>query len=663
MAFTYEGSSQSFDSFMDMLNYIFTAIFIAEAALKIFVFGLAYFHTSWNKFDFFVVIASILDIALSSQQEAAEIAPGGRQQSQTALSIAPQLARVLRVLRVSRVLRIANHYKGLQQLFNTIMLSLNGLLNVFMLLMLFFFILAILGQFMFSRVTEGEVISDYKNFTVFDRSFLLLFSISTGEDWNLIMFDCSRTPPACEPGRTCGNGLAPAYFIAFILLVTYVMLNLFILVIIQQFQKLYLDQAGPLQLFNRDYEIIVTQWIKFTRHQRCLKLNASKVPQLLKSIPPPLGYSDLSEAQLKKEVLKMGIKSEDGFIYFNELLYRILRSSYGKFNLNRAMQVCELITQYKLFRITMSAVKVSKVNTLEKFLRKVGSGGDLVNPFLTQMYFRISFLAWYKTMRRYERDQDLRRIRALNARSHGSHGSSARGRPSSASELDQQDPRPSIVDERHQVVVEIEKFSDQTVSSEEEQQLEGNDHEVRPDRADPLELVPAQQSLRAKTTPRGIREASKTRMVQAKANLLRATKTLRLDERKIQARTNEYLKPAFNTMIDRLIQRQEKGGTGVRVRKVGARQGVRRHSALPRLAPPLTKTESSPTKLDLVAQDSSLFGSRLKKSNEFARARTLAQQSLEMHRGGIHVLPLRASWEVPSEKTSSLDDEVKNDSK
>ena len=660
MAFTYEGSSQSFDSFMDMLNYIFTAIFIAEAALKIFVFGLAYFHTSWNKFDFFVVIASILDIALSSQQEAAEIAPGGRQQSQTALSIAPQLARVLRVLRVSRVLRIANHYKGLQQLFNTIMLSLSGLLNVFMLLMLFFFILAILGQFMFSGVTEGEVISDYKNFTVFDRSFLLLFSISTGEDWNLIMFDCSRTPPACEPGRTCGNGLAPAYFIAFILLVTYVMLNLFILVIIQQFQKLYLDQAGPLQLFNRDYEIIVKQWIKFTRHQRCLKLNASKVPQLLKSIPPPLGYSDLSEAQLKKEVLKMGIKSEDGFIYFNELLYRILRSSYGKFNLNRAMQVCELITQYKLFRITMSAVKVSKVNTLEKFLRKVGSGGDLVNPFLTQMYFRISFLAWYKTMRRYERDQDIRRIRALNARS---PGSSARGRPGSASELDQQDVRPSIVDERHEVVVEIEKFSDQTVSSDEEQQLEGNDNEVRPDRADPLELVLRRQSLRAKPTARGIREASKTRMVQAKANALRSMKTLTLDERKIQAKTNEYLRPAFNTMIDRLIQRQDQGGTAGRVGRSGARKGVRRHSALPTLAPPLTKTESSPTKLDLVARDSSLFGSRLKKSNEFARARTIAQQSVEMQRGGIHVLPLRESWEVPSEKTSSLDDEVKNDFK
>ena len=120
---------------------------------------------------------------------------------------------------------------------NTIMLSVEGLVNVFIILMLFFFILSILGQFLFSGVKRGEVIDDYKNFSVFDRSFLLLFSISTGEDWNMIMYDCYRTAPDCIPGETCGSVWAPAYFIAVITLSTYVMLNLFILVIIQQFES------------------------------------------------------------------------------------------------------------------------------------------------------------------------------------------------------------------------------------------------------------------------------------------------------------------------------------------------------------------------------------------------------------------------------------------
>ena len=70
------------------------------------------------------------------------------------------------------------------------------------------------------------------------------------------MYDCSHTAPDCIEGETCGSVFAPAYFIAFILLVTYVMLNLFILVIIQQFQKLYLDDNSALHLFNKDYELI-----------------------------------------------------------------------------------------------------------------------------------------------------------------------------------------------------------------------------------------------------------------------------------------------------------------------------------------------------------------------------------------------------------------------
>lgn len=65
MAITFEGSSESMDTFMDMTNLIFTAIFIVEACLKIFAFRLSYFQTSWNKFDFFVVVSSILDITLT----------------------------------------------------------------------------------------------------------------------------------------------------------------------------------------------------------------------------------------------------------------------------------------------------------------------------------------------------------------------------------------------------------------------------------------------------------------------------------------------------------------------------------------------------------------------------------------------------------------------
>ena len=73
------------------------------------------------------------------------------------------------------------------------------------------------------------------------------------------------------------------------------------------------------------------------------------------------------------------------------------------------MQVHELVTQYKLCNITLSMIHLKRnFNSLEKFLRKVGSGGkDTVNPFLTHMYYRISFLAWYNMLLRHERDEEL----------------------------------------------------------------------------------------------------------------------------------------------------------------------------------------------------------------------------------------------------------------
>ena len=65
MAMVHEGMTQPMEHFMEITNFVFTAIFIVEAALKLFAFGWSYFGTSWNKFDFFVVISSILDIGLS----------------------------------------------------------------------------------------------------------------------------------------------------------------------------------------------------------------------------------------------------------------------------------------------------------------------------------------------------------------------------------------------------------------------------------------------------------------------------------------------------------------------------------------------------------------------------------------------------------------------
>jgi hypothetical protein len=103
MAVLHEGQSESFTKMLDFSNYIFTAIFIVEASLKLVAFGRTYFKNAWNKFDFFVVVSSILDLVMSFIGDS----------SLEFLAMGPQLARVLRVLRVTRILRLAGKAEGL----------------------------------------------------------------------------------------------------------------------------------------------------------------------------------------------------------------------------------------------------------------------------------------------------------------------------------------------------------------------------------------------------------------------------------------------------------------------------------------------------------------------------------------------------------------------
>ena len=76
-----------------------------ECSSKIYSFGpVGYFHSGWNQFDFFVVMCSLLDIALELL---------GSNDNAKFLRAGPQLARVLRVLRVSRLFRLVKSLEDL----------------------------------------------------------------------------------------------------------------------------------------------------------------------------------------------------------------------------------------------------------------------------------------------------------------------------------------------------------------------------------------------------------------------------------------------------------------------------------------------------------------------------------------------------------------------
>lgn len=112
-------------------------------------------------------------------------------------------------------------------------------------------------------------------------------------------------------------------------------------------------------------------WKTFTQDRyHCAKIKESKLTEFFKELgkeADSLGFSEerFDNGELKKHLLKMGIKSNQGFIYFNELLYRCMRRKYGSHrknkankqktcsNTNKNMQVFELKTQFQIYLMTL----------------------------------------------------------------------------------------------------------------------------------------------------------------------------------------------------------------------------------------------------------------------------------------------------------------------
>ena len=96
----------------------------------------------------------------------------------------------------------------------------------------------------------------------------------------------------------------------------------------------------------------------------------------------------------------MAIKSDNGYIYFNELLYRCMRRKYGNMKINKKMQIFELLTQYSIYLMTLEIQKKGNLqltnDDIKHALVKKENG---VNPFLTVMNFKISLKTWTKQAR------------------------------------------------------------------------------------------------------------------------------------------------------------------------------------------------------------------------------------------------------------------------
>jgi voltage-dependent calcium channel L type alpha-1C/voltage-dependent calcium channel L type alpha-1D len=93
---------------------------------------------------------------------------------------------------VLRVLRLVKRAKKLQIIAQTVLEAIPSMGSLGVLLLLFLFLFAVIGNQLFSFVKLQGDLNRQFNFQTFTSSFLLLVRCATGEGWNALMFDTAR---------------------------------------------------------------------------------------------------------------------------------------------------------------------------------------------------------------------------------------------------------------------------------------------------------------------------------------------------------------------------------------------------------------------------------------------------------------------------------------
>lgn len=105
----------------------------------------------------------------------------------------------------------------------------------------------------------------HANFKTVPNAIVLLMRIVTGEDWNKIMHDCMIVPPRCTRHGSywesdCGNSTASIlYFCSFYIIITYIVLNLLVAIIMENFSLFYSNEEDALLSYT-DIRHFQTVW-------------------------------------------------------------------------------------------------------------------------------------------------------------------------------------------------------------------------------------------------------------------------------------------------------------------------------------------------------------------------------------------------------------------
>uniref|UniRef100_A0A1I8IQR8 Voltage-dependent L-type calcium channel subunit alpha n=1 Tax=Macrostomum lignano TaxID=282301 RepID=A0A1I8IQR8_9PLAT len=466
LAMKFEGQPESYSSALDYMNMLFTAIFTIEFLLKLLAFSFRnYFSDLWNILDFVIVLGSYIDIISGKLVSQDPTQHGtGRHAGKATISI-----NFFRLFRAMRLVKLLNRGEHLRTLLWTFIKSFQALPYVALLILMLFFIYAVIGMQMFGkiRLDSNTHINRNNNFRTFFSASLVLFRSATGEAWQEILLACVNEPTVLcdkqseiyqtwysrlvakvqrlyanstaerihllEPDEIedgCGSPIAypffisfymlcsflcdrasdayvdwlahnrtqeePVcqqligypYFISFYVICSFLIINLFVAVIMDNFDYLTRDWSilGPHHL-----DEFVRLWSEYDPSAKG-RIKHLDVVTLLRKIDPPLGFGKLCpHRKICKRLVSMNMPlNSDGTVMFNATLFALVRTNL-KIKTEGEASIDQLNEELR------SVIKKIWKRTSNKLLDQVvpPAGGDddvtvgkFYATFLIQDYYR-----------------------------------------------------------------------------------------------------------------------------------------------------------------------------------------------------------------------------------------------------------------------------------
>ncbi|KAA0719893.1 Voltage-dependent N-type calcium channel subunit alpha-1B [Triplophysa tibetana] len=190
-----------------LAEFVFLGLFLTEMTLKMYGLGPRnYFHSSFNGFDFGVIVGSIFEVVWAAIQPGASFG-----------------ISVLRALRLLRIFKVTKYWNSLRNLVVSLLNSMKSIISLLFLLFLFIVVFALLGMQLFGGQFNFEDETPTTNFDSFPAAIMTVFQILTGEDWNAVMYHGIESQGGVRTGM-----FSSVYFIVLTLFGNYTLLNVFL---------------------------------------------------------------------------------------------------------------------------------------------------------------------------------------------------------------------------------------------------------------------------------------------------------------------------------------------------------------------------------------------------------------------------------------------------